>query len=390
MLLLKNLSYTARLAFASFVFVSSMILSTSTNAQEATTDKYIGALLPITGQYKHLGEMVQNSFEMAWYDYAPKDFHLSLFDTESDNSGARNAYTRATENNLQLIVGPLTRRSTSTVRNNFNSNTTILSLSNDASNAQGGLYTLGYTPESQGAAIAQILEKQNFERAILFVPDNDYGNRVASGIGMLNTGRIVHTIYYPSLSPDLSTQVKYLVNNKEYYQYDVIILPDGNPQTIRLLAGQLAYYDAQDPYMKTDSEQKKIKKNVDVKKQIPMIGGLGFHALNGAYKEPPLLNGYYIRIPHTTRKADFDKRYQDLYKKKPTPIARLAYDSMALAIISMNTDNYKQKLQQEDGFSGISGIIKMDDYGTVMRQFQVMKIGRTNSKFQYNVTVPSR
>ena len=121
-----------------------------------------------------------------------------------------------------------------------------------------------------------------------------------------------------------------------------------------------------------------------------MIGGLGWYALNGAYKEPPLLNGYYISIPNTPRKAVFDEKYKELYGKKPTPLARLAYDIMALSIVTTNHDDPIKKLTQKHGFSGISGIFKISDYGMVTRDYHIMKVRRTKSVYASTVSVQNQ
>ena len=135
----------------------------------------------------------------------------------------------------------------------------------------------------------------------------------------------------------------------------------------------MAYYDAQDPHIETSIDPnidpdiivEQDKPLIKIEDQIPMIGGLGWHALNGAYKEPPLLNGYYIKIPSTPRKAVFDEKYKELYGSEPTPLARLAYDTMAISIATTNNEFPTEKLRQKEGFSGISGIVKISDYGTV-------------------------
>ena len=379
------LPYTALSVIASIVLFLAPSLSIA-NTQDANIEqKTIGAMIPISGKNAHLGKMVSNAMEMAWYTYAPNTLSLTIYDTQSDNNGTKNAYSKANEDGIKLIIGPLTGSNTSTIRNHFNSSIINLSLSNNANYTNDNLFIMGYTPQSQGIAIAKILERQSFERAVIFLPSNPFGDAISEGIGFMAGTRISKSIYYPPGSEDFTDIVKALVKDKEYLDYDAIILADGNPSTIRILAGQLAFYDAQDPY----SEDKKNKKT-SIKKQIPMIGALGWHALNGAYKEPQLLNWYYIQIPHTQRLNDFDSKYKKLYGKKPTPLARLAYDITALSIIAMYSDNVKEKLMQQDGFKGISGTITMGYYGIVNRQYTVMKVGRKKSTPQYTISVPSK
>ena len=409
------LTYSTAHIIASFVWMSfsatamADILDSNENPDYIVPHKKtIGAMIPLTGKYKNLGEMISRSVTMAWYDFAPKDFKLNIYDTQSSHIGAINGYKQANIDNIKMVVGPLTRDGTATVANYNVNDITNLSLTNDSYYGQSNIIIMGYTPQSQGVAISKILEYKDFKRALLLVPDDDFGEGIIDGINSHSNSRIVHTIYYRSTAVDFTDLVKNLVERKIYYQYDTIILPDGNPNTIRTLAAQLAFYDAQDPYVDPDLEPyidpnietmigPQLEENmivqqdepplVPIEDRIPMIGGLGWQALNGAHKEPPLLNGYYIKIPSTPHKAVFDKKYKELYGEKPTPLARLAYDTMAISITTTNTDYPLDSLRQSTGFSGISGNIKIFNYGKTTRGYNIMKVLRDKSVHEDTISI---
>ena len=244
-----------------YIIASFVLMSFSTTAMAGIFDfggnqdniapheKTIGAMIPLTGKHKNLGEMISRSVTMAWYDYAPKDLKLNIYDTQSSREGAISGYEKASINNAKIIVGPLTGDNTKTIANYNRGSIINLSLTNNPAYGQSNIMIMGYTPQSQGIAISKILEYKDFNRAVILVPDNKFGNAVIEGIGFFGGNRIVHTVYYPPNAEDFKDLAKYLVKNKSYYDYDAIILSDGNPKTIRILAAQLAYYDAQDPHM---------------------------------------------------------------------------------------------------------------------------------------------
>ena len=360
-------------------------------------EKTIGAMIPLSGEHKNLGEMISRSIIMAWYDHAPENLKLVIYDTQSSREGTISSYNQAGLDNAQLIVGPLTGKNTKTVYDYNRENVINLSLSNNPYYGHSNIMIMGYTPQSQGIAISKILEHEDLNRAILLIPANEFGQGIIDGMNFFGNRRIVHTINYRPNTVDFTDLVKDLVEKKGDYNYDAIILPDGNPNTIRILAAQLAYYDTQDPYIEESIEismgpnlPQQDKPNVIIEDRIPMIGGLGWQALNGAYKEPPLLNGYYIEIPSTPLKTTFNEKYQELYGQKPTPLAGLAYDTMAMSISSKKSDYPMETLRQAKGFSGISGIIQISDYGMVTRTYNVMKVLRNKNDYKYSVQVQDK
>ena len=221
------LTYSTAHIIASFVLMS---FSTTAMADifdydqnqdnTATHEKTIGAMIPLTGKHKNLGEMISRSVMMAWYDNAPKDLKLNIYDTQSSRTGTIYAYEQANIDNAKIIVGPLTGDNTKTIANYNRANITNLSLTNNPDYGQSNIMAMGYTPQSQGIAISKILEYKDFNRAILLVPDNNFGDAVIDGIGFFDGSRIVHTIYYTPNAVDFKDLVKDLVENKIDYDYD--------------------------------------------------------------------------------------------------------------------------------------------------------------------------
>ncbi|MDB2405001.1 penicillin-binding protein activator [Alphaproteobacteria bacterium] len=338
----------------------------------------VGVLLPTTGQNEEIGNIVKKSVIMATYKFAPPNVVVRFYNTQSKKSGAIQAYSQALKDKAKIIVGPISSKNTNAIRSKQTYGIPILSLSNNTDSASSGVFTTGYSPQSQGAGIVRIIEYLKRERVIAIIPRNTFGSLFESGLSQAEWGTIKNVYYYDPDNYDYSKLVKTIVADREYYNYDAIILPDSNPKNIRILSSQLSYYDAFNL----------IEKEKD--KKIFLIGGLGWDKIGETHKEPGLLNGYYLAHPKSKNRTKFNEEYKKLYGFIPPYIANLAYDITALAIISATTPNPQQKLMQEQGYKGISGTFKMSSYGNVERIYDIKKVFRDRTKKILQVKTNSR
>lgn len=347
-------------------------------AQANQQKNIVGVLLPTTGQNQGIGNVIKKSVIMATYKFAPTNVVVKFYDTQSTKSGAVEAYSQALKDNVKIIVGPISSKNTDVIRSNQTYGIPILSLSNNTDSASSGIFTTGYSPQSQGAGIVRIIEYLQRERVIAIIPRNTFGSLVEFGLSQAQWGTITNVYYYDPNKYNYSDLVKTIVEDREYYNYDAILLPDSNPKNIKILSSQLSYYDAFNI----------IEKEQD--KKIFLIGGLGWDKIGETHKEPGLLNGYYLAHPKSQKSEEFNQEYKKLYGFIPPYIANLAYDMTALAIISATAPNPQKKLMQEQGYKGISGTFKMSSYGNVERIYDIKKVFRDRTKKILQVKTNSR
>ena len=80
-----------------------------TVSAHAKKDKLrIGAILPLTGKYSDIGVRVMNTIQLTIFELDNLDIEIYPYDTESSKGGAKDAYLKAREKNLNIFIGPIT------------------------------------------------------------------------------------------------------------------------------------------------------------------------------------------------------------------------------------------------------------------------------------------
>ena len=333
----------------------------------ASAKNIVGVLLPTSGTNQIIGNIVKNAVIMATYKFATPDVEVRFYDTQSSNLGTVEAYEKALEDDVKIIVGPISGSNTNTVRSNQKYGVPVLSLSNNADMSSSGIFTMGYTPQSQGYGIVRIMKYLNIENAIALIPQNKFGSNVESGLSSADWGTINRVYYYKPKLQNFKKLVEKIVADKEENPFDAIILPDSNADNIKILSSQLSFYEAFNPLDKGD-------------KKVFLIGGLGWFKIDNVHKEPGLLNGYYLSAPQKKSLIEFKDEYKKIYGHTPHNLAVLAYDMTALAITASMNENPQAKVMQEKGFTGISGTFRMGGYGVVERIYDIRKVFRDRTK----------
>ena len=73
------------------------------------TDKIqIAVMLPISGKYQELGQVLMNSVAMSlFHNHRKKNIELIFFDTKGNRFGAKKAIKEVVKKNIKLIIGPV-------------------------------------------------------------------------------------------------------------------------------------------------------------------------------------------------------------------------------------------------------------------------------------------
>ena len=89
-----------------------------TGSAHAKKDKLrIGAILPLTGKYSDIGVRVMNTIQLTIFELDNLDIEIYPYDTKSSKGGAKDAYLKAREKNLNIFIGPITSESLEEIKN---------------------------------------------------------------------------------------------------------------------------------------------------------------------------------------------------------------------------------------------------------------------------------
>ncbi len=358
----------------------------------------VALLAPLSGPYGKLGEAMLNAAQLALFEFSNDRFELLVHDTGGNPEGALEAARMAIGDGAALILGPLLAPSVRAVAALTRAaDVPVIGFSSDRTIAGGGVYTMGFFPESEVNRLVRYATSRGLARFAALAPDNAYGQTVigalrrqAEALGVAVTrvqfydpaledfsGVVRDLADYDSRRGALLAQRRALADRDDEIStralrrlaklqtigdlpFDALLLADGGKRLLAI-AALLPFYDI-DP------------------KKVRMLG-TGQWDMPGLGAEPALLGGWYAGPPPAAR-AGFVARYEKVYGAVPPRLSTLAYDATALAAVLSRAGDGKAgrpdfstaALTAASGFWGRDGIFRFRPDGTVERGLAVLQV----------------
>ncbi len=355
----------------------------------------IGFLAPLSGPNAGIGRALFDAAQLALFDLADDRLLLLPRDTAGQPEKAAAAATQLLAEGAQIIIGPLFSSATSAVAPLAQSRgVRVLSFSTDRAVAGNGVYLLGFTPDQQIARVISYSRSKGMTRFAMLAPDSAYGNAVAQAASeaVLQAGaELARVDRYPGDAADLTPVVRRFAAGLRALpprpvdpalapatpatslpaasgtelppaRVDAVLLPEGGAR-LRALAPLLPFFDI-DPRV------------------VKFLGtGLWDEASLGT--EPALVGGWYA-APAPEGFADFARRFEQSFGRRPPRLASIAYDATALAGILARQGGAAAftdpVLTNPDGFAGYDGIFRFRADGIVERGLAVLEVQRRGSR----------
>jgi ABC-type branched-subunit amino acid transport system substrate-binding protein len=323
----------------------------------------VALLLPLSGDSKELGQGMLDAAQMALFDLGKKDIVLLPVDSGGSPEQAMQATRNALDQGAQIILGPLFSTSTQAAAPVARSaGVNIISFSNDPAVAGGNVYLMGFTVGPQVARVTSYAISQNMRNLAVIAPNSSYGQTVVSV--MEDTSRAqgaqLHTGFFDAQAPDVSGAITAFAQSARGAQ--AVMVPVGGAR-LSAVAPVLAVRGL-DP------------------RQVKYLG-TGLWDVANIWREGALLGAWYAAPPPESR-ADFEKRFNDAYGKRPPRLASLAYDAVAL-VGALSTgprgaDFSSAAITNPNGFAGVDGIFRFTPDGQAQRGLAVLEITRDGIK----------
>ncbi|WP_290817418.1 penicillin-binding protein activator [Ferrovibrio sp.] len=346
----------------------------------------VGFLAPLSGPNAGLGRALFDAAQLALFDLADNRLVLLPRDTEGNPEKASEAARRVIAEGAQIIIGPLFANEASAVGLIARErNIKVLSFSTDRSVAGGGVYLLGFTPDQQVERVISYARTRGLTRFAALAPDSPYGNAVvqaATTAVQAAGGQMLRQDRYPVDSGDLTPGVRRFaaalrslpprgpeeppvdgVDPNIARPVDAVLLPEGGAR-LRALAPLLPFFDI-DP-------------------RAVRFLGTGLWDDPSLSTEPALVGGWYAG-PTPDGFAEFARRFEQGFGRRPPRLASLAYDATALVGILARRPGEspgiaapfdEAGLTNPDGFAGYDGIFRFQTNGLVQRGLAVLEIQR--------------
>ncbi len=319
-----------------------------------------------------------NAAQLAHKEINSPHMELIVYPIDDSDNTIIPAAERAVQDKIDLIIGPLLSPSVVTVRRYTEpAKIPMLAFSNDQTTVEGGYsYLISYLPEQNIANIVNYAVSQGHKNFGIFASNTPYGKRVGDTFIQevtARSGRVTNAVYFTENAPNFFEKVKE-VTEFDIRQTDTtptswssILLPDRATLMMQTLPLFSRYH-------------------IDFKKSL-ILG-------TGIWNDPRILdieelNGAVFAAPNRTTLQIFENRYQAMFKQKPTTIASLSYDAIALAagLIRQYPHNPFDinHITNPNGFNGVGGIFRFRSDGLSERGLSILRI--ENKKF--NTVIPA-
>ncbi len=319
-----------------------------------------------------------NAARLAHQEINTKNMDLIVYPIDDTNETIIPAAERAVQDKVDLVIGPLLSPSVVTTRRYTEAaGIPMIALSNDQTAVNGGLsYLLSYLPEQNIANIVDYAFSQGHKDFGLFASNTPYGKRVGDTlIQEVNSrnGNVTKSVYFTENSADFYEKAKEVtefdsrLSAETPTSWTSILLPDRATLMMHALPLLSRY-------------------NVNLKKSL-LLG-------TGIWDDPRILeveelDGAVFAAPNRTTLNIFETRYQEAYKEKPTTIASLGYDAVALVagLIKRYPNNPFDiaNITNPNGFTGVGGIFRFRKDGLSERGLSILRI--QNKRF--NLVIPA-
>lgn len=351
----------------------------------------VGLLLPLSGSAGDLGQDLLDAAQLALFEVRESNLELLPRDTGDTPAQAVAAARSALDAGAEVLIGPLFGRSTTAVAPlAAERGVPVLSFSNDAGVAGGGVYVLGFRPEEQIERVVSYAAGQGIVRFAVLAPDDAYGTRGIDAwrqaVARQPGGDAAVAATYPAEAVAEET----LAAVREVAAYgrpggvvatdplsesalaglaepaaelpppgvDSVLIADGGAR-VGAMAGALARYGVAPP-------------------ETRLLGTMRWED-DPALLADPQVRGAWLATWPPGAMASFARKFETIYGRPPTPLAVLAYDATALAVLLGQGEPRFTPEQITDavGFAGGAGIFRLRPDGLTEHGLAVVQLERT-------------
>lgn len=352
----------------------------------------VGLLLPLSGPRAPLGRSLLDAAQLALFEVADKNFVLVPRDTAGTPEGARKAAESALESGAKLLLGPVFASSAieaTPVAQAGGIN--MLAFTNNSAAAGNGTFVMGFLPAQRIYRIVSYAAWKGAKRFTALLPEGAYGDGAQKAFleSVASVGAEVVRIerYAPGTEADavkrlgsyderraaLLEQRKALEEKDDSIsrralkrlekleslgdvEFDAVLLLETG-EALKALAPLLPYYDV---------DTRKVR-----------ILGINDWSARSLQREPSLTGAWYASPSHEARAA-FAKRFRQIYTRRPSPLAALAYDATALAAVLASRDGGAdfsvEALEVPNGFAGSAGLFRLMPGGLVEHAYAIYEV----------------
>ncbi|RVV97419.1 penicillin-binding protein activator [Mesobaculum littorinae] len=310
-----------------------------------------------------IAQSAENAARLAMADLNGVEIDLRVYDTGGDPSRAAQVANQAVSEGAKVILGPVFSQTSNAAGLAVASKgVNVLSLSNNSSIAGGNVFVLGNTFQNTADRLVRYAVAQG-KGNIYVIHGNDVAEiqgRDAIAAAARNAGaRVVGTGGFELSQNGVTQSVPRLAEEARASGADAVFLTSGNTGALPFLADLLP-----ENGLTPQVAQYVGLQRLDIPSEALSVRGL---------------QGSWFALPDRAVAGQFAARYRARYGGDPHPIvAAPAYDGIAAigALVAEGRADAlsRRSLTQTDGFSGASGVFRLQADGTNQRALAVAQI----------------
>lgn len=333
----------------------------------------IGLLVPLSGEYKELGQLIIKSTRMALNDLGTDKIEIYPRDTNLDPNKTLQSATKLKNEGVKIFIGPIFFKSL--IYLDEVQDVVFLSLTNKTKDLPKNIISSGVNSSSQLNAIKKFLELNELKKTIFLTPDVDYKDEIKKAIRDSKVKIYKHYIY--DIEPTkLTKQIEEITNYKirkqnladEIYRVENSDLPDKEKQLEKLKKRYTIGNVKFDSVIISDFDESLksvitslMYTDVSPKNKLFITFNQWFD--ESLFQEGSIQPLYYPSINKKNLES-FNKKFEKEYNTKPNHLSLLSYDLLGLIYyLSLQTDlsNISDVFKKKNSFKGKIGIFDVEN-----------------------------
>lgn len=325
---------------------------------------------------------------MALADMKGAGISLSTYDTAGPG-GARVAAEQALAGGARLVLGPLlaadVREAAPVLRSG---GVPVLSFSNDAGVAGGGVFVLGFQPAQSVARVVAFARARGVESFAALIPAGTYGQRASTAFVravQASGGRVTGIASYTRDRRQIVAAARKVAD------YDgriaraggakAALRPDGTvaPVAARLAPLPFSALLIADGGTTAAAFGPALAQYGVRAGSVRMLGTELWATEPALARSKALAGAWYAAVPER-RFEQLARRYAAIHGGRPSRLASLGYDAVLLALAAAPDWRVGEpfpaaRLTDRGGYSGIDGAFRLGAGGVAERAMEVRQLG---------------
>jgi hypothetical protein len=374
------------LIYSILTYLLFTINSGAINQNKDTKDLKIGVLLPLSGPFQAIGQSFLKAIQLALFDIGNEKIKIYPKDSKGNALNSYLAAKEFEELGIEIVIGPVFFESLE--RLNEIKSITFISLTNKVQKIPKNTIAFGINIKSQLQTLVKYFNDIKLSKTLLLSPKSQYIDQTkifnSSAIKFDKeflydsnpkkiTGEIEKLTKYRERKKDLERRIKILENsdlNKDKDELKILeqkhTLGKVNFDSVIVIDFGESLKSILTSFMFSDVSNKEVS----------------FFTINQwfdktLFNENAAQNLYFPAIDFDNYNK-FNKKYFEIYKKKPNKVSILAYDALGLIYYCWVNNNFQFKadhLYNKEGFKGMHGEFFIEN-NLSMQKLKIYKVSK--------------